>query len=66
VRGRLAGHDRVWVVERWYEPGYSNFMLASGLSSDFRRARRISVSVPDWGLDATLYVRKGSPADTSP
>ena len=66
VRGRLASHDRVWVVERWYEPGYSNFMWTSGLSSDFRLARRISVSVPDWGVDVTLYVRKGSPADTSP
>jgi mannosyltransferase len=66
VRGRLASHDRVWVVERWYEPGYANFMLASGLSTDFRLARRATVSVPDWGVDVTLYVRRGSPADTSP
>jgi hypothetical protein len=41
-------------------------MLASGLSTDFRLARRTTVSVPDWGVDVTLYVRKGSPADTSP
>ncbi len=47
-------------------PASGRFMFFTGIQGKFRLARRTTVSVPDWGVDVTLYVRKGSPADTSP
>jgi hypothetical protein len=66
VQKQLAGHDRVWVVERWFEPGFGRYMLFSGLQGQYRLAGRTRFSVPDWGMDVSLYVRRGSPADSSP
>jgi hypothetical protein len=66
VSRRLAGYDRVWVVDRWLEPGFGGFMFFTGIQGKFRLAERVQFSVPDWGVDVGLYVRKGSPADTSP